>query len=218
MTASVVMEERPPSSLSLLSDTATVRPLSMSQAKTLPVAIAQTENTSKLANTTSPINTAIQPPPTRLRQRHLPSLSLTLTTGRPAVRSPKSAGLVFPSPSPRALQRAHSEDPHGPATNVFGTGYFGNSVPSSSSNGSSSKTSFIGTPSAGHRSYHSDGSDDSMNVVRRVSLSDLKIPQRITNAQAKIGQDLKRVKQFKDGVEGKSTVDFNVSSENADPQ
>ena len=33
-------------------------------------------------------------------------------------------------------------------------------------------------------------------------MSDLRIPPRISNAQAKIGQDLKRVKEFKDGVEG----------------
>ena len=34
-----------------------------------------------------------------------------------------------------------------------------------------------------------------------MSLSDLRIPPRISSAQAKIGQDLQRVKEFKDGVE-----------------
>lgn len=38
--------------------------------------------------------------------------------------------------------------------------------------------------------------------VRRVSMSDLRVPQRIATAQARIGQDLQRVRDFKSGIEG----------------
>lgn len=41
-------------------------------------------------------------------------------------------------------------------------------------------------------------------VQRRLSLSDLRIPTSITEAQQKIGADLQRVKEFKTGVEGET--------------
>jgi hypothetical protein len=39
-------------------------------------------------------------------------------------------------------------------------------------------------------------------LARRLSLSDLKIPTRITSAQQKVGEDLKRIMQFRKGVKG----------------
>lgn len=43
-------------------------------------------------------------------------------------------------------------------------------------------------------------------VVRRNSLSDLRIPARITSSQRRIEEDLERVKEFAKGVEGESSL------------
>lgn len=142
----------------------------------------------------------MESPPTKLRQRHLPSLSLTLLPGATTSTPPESsAAASFPSFPPRMMQRAHSENPYGTAHSSLRSHYF------TAANSSKSST-LASTPGAASR--RSDDSDGSVNLVRRVSLSDLKIPQRISNAQAKIGQDLKRVKEFKEGVEGTSDPPF----------
>jgi hypothetical protein len=46
------------------------------------------------------------------------------------------------------------------------------------------------------------GTTTGAQLARRVSLSDLKIPTRITSAQQKVGEDLRRIMQFRYGVEG----------------
>jgi hypothetical protein len=48
-------------------------------------------------------------------------------------------------------------------------------------------------------------------LARRVSLSDLKIPTRITSAQQKLGEDLRRIKQFRYGVEGQLSTFFTLT-------
>ena len=58
----------------------------------------------------------------------------------------------------------------------------------------------LNTPSPGSRSVENAGR---VGVARTFSLSDLKIPPRISSTQAKIGEDLKRVRHFKEGIEGK---------------
>jgi hypothetical protein len=60
----------------------------------------------------------------------------------------------------------------------------------------------IGPSSSAGQSPGGPEVNGSNSMARRVSLSDLRIPTRITNAQAKIGQDLQRVRDFKSGVEG----------------
>lgn len=150
-------------------------------------------------------STKFDNPPTKLRQRHLPSLSLTLVPGTAITSTPpKSAGPSFPVLSPRAMQRTHSENPYASSqSSSFRSHYF--TAPSSSNGDSAStstskSTSLANTPGAMSRKSN-DSSGSVIDIVRRVSLSDLKIPQRISNSQAKIGQDLQRVKEFKEGVE-----------------
>lgn len=194
-----VPEERPPSSLSFLSETSTVRPVSMlstaaSTAAILPLLSEDGRET--------PQPSKMDSPPTKLRQRHLPSLSLTLVPGPTNSTPPRSETPSFPTLSPKMMQRGHSENPYGTGHSSMRSHYF--SAAGSSNGGStptSKTTSFANTP--GEASRGSDDSDHGVNLVRRVSLSDLKIPQRISNSQAKIGQDLKRVKEFKEGVEGR---------------
>lgn len=126
-----------------------------------------------------------QPGTPTLRRRHLPSLSLTLLPGASApVTAQSAAKLSTPKASPLSLAIGNAEIADSPSS------YFATLIPGPSNLGASpgakSTTSSNGSASA---------------LVRRVSLSDLRIPPRISSAQAKIGQDLQRVKEFKDGVE-----------------
>lgn len=52
--------------------------------------------------------------------------------------------------------------------------------------------------------YFEDGAGDGtgLGLVRRNSLSDLRIPSRITSSQARIEEDLERVKEFAKGIDG----------------
>lgn len=196
-TTTTVPEERPGSSLSLLSETSTVRPLpALPSVPSTSTSYAYSE-VAKI----EVVNTAVDSPPTRLRQRHLPSLSLTLVSGRVTSSTPpRSAEPSFPAFSPRTMQRAHSENPtSGSQFSSLRSHYFTPVSSKAVSTSSSKTTSLANTP--GGSSKKSADSDGSASIVRRVSLSDLKIPQRITNAQAKIGRDLKRVKEFKEGVD-----------------
>lgn len=143
------------------------------------------------ASTLRPLSPQVTP---ILRKRHLPSLALSLLPGAPARATPDStnaAGSANSLASPSLHLRQHSS-PQARTLATSASGYFGSpSHPSGEGNGSS----------PGSRSLASDGSG---GIIRRVSLSDLKIPPRISNAQVKIGQDLQRVKEFKEGVEGRS--------------
>lgn len=98
----------------------------------------------------------------------------------------RQVNLDVPSPEDeRPRERAGSI----PASAMRQNTYF--TIGSTSTQGSSpgAETLFASGPSG-------------QQAQRRLSLSDLRIPERITNAQAKIGQDLQRVKDFKSGVEG----------------
>lgn len=91
----------------------------------------------------------------------------------------------FPSP-PGSLKRPLTANATRPNANSYFT------IGTASSQSGSPGRDLVMAPISGRNS----------SVTRRVSLSDLRIPSRITNAQARIGQDLKRVKEFKAGVEG----------------
>ena len=51
-------------------------------------------------------------------------------------------------------------------------------------------------------SYFFDEGMGGQEVARRNSLSDLRIPSRITSSQARIEEDLERVKEFAKGIDG----------------
>jgi hypothetical protein len=138
-----------------------------------------------LGSDTSP--TRISPQPNRLSPgaRQLPHLRLV---GRPGsseqlyARTPPSEyppDQTQPQPSPTLRLRPLTADPTSKPNSYF-------------------------TISAGSSAAQTPTGDDAApsGLTRRVSLSDLRIPSRITNAQAKIGQDLQRVREFKTGVEG----------------
>lgn len=214
---STVPEERPQSSLSFLSETSTVRPLSTLPTAASTATIIALKHERKASVDTS--SKAESPSTTRLRQRHLPSLSLTLLPSATGCAPPRSPGPSFPALSPRMMQRAHSENPYDTSHSPIRCHYFTTTSRATSSthsgtSPSSKGTSIAETPPA-QRFSRLEELDGSGMLVRRVSLSDLKIPQRISNAQAKIGQDLKRVKEFKEGVEGKAmdeiTLDYSRS-------
>ena len=201
--------ERPPSSLSLLSETSTVRPLATVRPKLLSTTSLsngrQTVVPARLTATSSASQKG--PPSPSLRRRHLPSLSLTLLPGMLTSTPPRTATGREPVAIPAAgpASRPFTSVGHASGSSINGTppqltpsgsGYF--------HSGNASFASALGaSPGAlSNRSNRSNGSSGQGQIGRRVSLSDLRIPPRISNAQAKIGQDLKRVKEFKDGVEG----------------
>jgi len=162
--ATSIAEERPSSSMSLWSETSTVRPFP--QAKlvkprydTKGKAVASYLPSSKLSI--------------------VPNLASTSAGSSPRMTAPSSS-----SSSLFLLQKALT-----PTRTM--KEYFDENTFSSTQEGSS----------PGSRSNTSVNSRRG-TIVRRVSLSDLRIPPMISMAQAKIGQDLRRVKEFKQGVEG----------------
>lgn len=63
--------------------------------------------------------------------------------------------------------------------------------------------SSINSSSPGERLFRVANGGNPADVHRRLSLSDLRIPPRITEKQQKIEQELQKVKRFKKGVEGR---------------
>lgn len=174
--------ERPPSSVSYLSETSTVRPSFTHRPQVRQQAGSSDPSQDVLSK---PAKTQEEHTKFVLRRRHLPSLSLSLLSGlapkttRPSTATgPPGVPLASPPPMPRTAS----------ARVVTSGGYF-----------AQAQHEFLHGSSPGGHSLHSDGSTS--GLVRRVSLSDLKIPPRISSVQAKIGQDLKRVKVFKEEIE-----------------
>lgn len=168
------ISDRPVSTLSLLSDTSTVRPTA-----TMGAGASEGSEVSE------------QPDTPTLRRRHLPSLSLTLMPSASAASSIGPAATSTRVCTPRASPLAVPVPL--PYESSLPSPYFASLVPSGPT---------LGTSPEGQSTTSSNSSASvSAALIRRVSLSDLRIPARISSAQAKIGQDLQRVKDFKDGVE-----------------
>lgn len=189
------------SALSVMSTASTIRPLRQASQPNPPLSYESPYQSSVAKineEPITPIKTKLKttPSPTSSK-RALPSLSLPpiqsvtragsheqLTVRTPLRFAPNGQVLPSPFPSPSASLRR-------PMTAGIAT----------SRPNSYFTIGTLGTGgSPGRESVMDNGS--SSPVTRRVSLSDLRIPTRITNAQARIGQDLQRVREFKAGVEG----------------
>ena len=176
-----IAEERPESRLSALSETPTVRRRSThAVAGWMPWKSQQTLSNSAFRNGAAW--------PQSLKRQ--PSLSKT-----PSIHArPKSDAVITAAPMhclplPSAARPKHFSAIQPRPVN----GYF-----------ASSSNSYITASNGTSPGSRSARSESSVHVARRVSLSDLKIPPRISIAQAKIGEDLRRVREFKRGVEGES--------------
>ena len=117
--------------------------------------------------------------------------SATLLAARtPRVNRPESLRFLqgsTPHLSPPSLRiRPMTADPRRPQS-AFSTGSSNYGPSENGSAGSTVRGSIIST---GARPF------------RRLSMRDLTVPARISNAAVRIGQDLQRVRQFKDGIEG----------------
>lgn len=195
--------QRPESSMSLLSQTSTVRPSFRTgpvlapafRFGGLPNSAASKPDKPPSAWKLRPMYNPTQAPQGRnTRSGHSPNLSLSLLPGMSN----------FSATSPRTIDNdgeqdqvilttSHQHEIRSACAVAENSGYFARAQAEDTRQ----------SISPGSRSLNSSTSG---SLSRRVSLSDLRIPLRISQAQRKVGKDLLRLRQFKTGVEGMIVV------------